>query len=388
VDDELLKTKQKRLLGILCSLAIIAVLIATLWPFDFFRPNGVRWLPEANGIQFFRPGVVVSKAPLEAGGIDSEKSCSVEILLRPAGVESFSHNTIFNSYDPGGATQFLLRQWRDDLLVSRYFVDSRNRPGKTEFYAMHVFQQGKVLLLTITSARDGTAVYIDGGHMRVYSALTISQSDCAGRIALGSSASNYAPWPGEVRGLAIYSKALAPADVARHYGEWTGAGGVAASDLEGAVARYDFAEGDGRDIHDTVASGPDLEIPTRFEVPGKAMLESPRKEMRENEGYLRDVWENIAGFVPVGFVVCAYLACTRSRKQAILYAILAGGSLSFVIEVLQAYIPQRGSGVTDIITNTTGAALGAVLARPNIVRTILGRGESSNVEGEKGENKV
>jgi glycopeptide antibiotics resistance protein len=87
--------------------------------------------------------------------------------------------------------------------------------------------------------------------------------------------------------------------------------------------------------------------------------------------YLSDVLLNIAGFVPVGFLLCAYLALTRPRANAILYSVLAGGVLSFAIEVMQAYIPRRISGVTDIITNTLGAALGAWLARPHLVRAIL-----------------
>ena len=47
--------------------------------------------------------------------------------------------------------------------------------------------------------------------------------------------------------------------------------------------------------------------------------------------------------------------------------------MSFVVEVLQAYIPRRVSGMTDIITNTLGAALGAFLARSAVVNGILGR---------------
>ena len=75
--------------------------------------------------------------------------------------------------------------------------------------------------------------------------------------------------------------------------------------------------------------------------------------------------------MPLGFLLCGYL--TRSRGKAILYATWCGGTLSFVIEVLQVYVPQRYSGVTDIITNTTGAAIGAILAWPELLEKLMGK---------------
>ena len=144
-------------------------------------------------------------------------------------------------------------------------------------------------------------------------------------------------------------------------------------DLDDAITYYAFNEGTGREIHNTVVSGPDLEIPKSFAVPHKPILKSVIEEFEASRRYVNDLLRNIAGFVPLGFVFCAYFSLTRSRREAILYATLAGGALSFVVEVLQAYIPQRASGTTDIITNTLGAALGAVLARPNLIQGILRR---------------
>src|SRR5258708_29022438 len=52
---------EKNFLGILCGIAIIALLIGTLWPFNPFPLNRISWLPEANGIRFGGPGLVMSK---------------------------------------------------------------------------------------------------------------------------------------------------------------------------------------------------------------------------------------------------------------------------------------------------------------------------------------
>ncbi len=364
--------REKRCLRVLCGIVTFAVLICTLWPFNPFPSNRVSWLREGNGIRFGSHGLVISKSPLIAGGTNAGESCSLELLLQPAEIERTY--TILSFYVADNPGQFRVRQWTDGLLVSRNVWDDRNK-AKEKFDVDHAFQPGKLLLLTMSSGPDGTGVYLNGRQVQVFPRFTISRSDVSGQIVMGTSAVDYQPWSGEIRGLAIYTKELTPAQVLLHYEGWTARSGEP-QDVDGAIARYAFTEGTGHEIHNAVVSGPDLEIPRSFRVPYKTLLESPVKEFGTNWRYLNDLLLNIAGFVPVGFVVCAYLAVTRSRRNAIPYAILAGGILSFVIEVLQYYIPRRASGMTDIITNTLGAALGAVLARPNVVRVVLRRMDS------------
>ena len=325
---------------------------------------------EADGIRFDGPGLVVSKSPLNAAEQGAEW-CTLEIFLRPADTESLY--TILSFYTPSNPKQFLLRQWTDGLLVSHDVADAKHEVRRTKFDVDHAFQAGKLLLLTIVSGPNGTIVYNSGQLAQAFPRFNISSKDLSGQIILGNSAVDYEPWRGEVRGLAIYSNELTPAQVFKHFEDWTRGRGVDPSDAGGAVALYSFTERTGREIYNGVRSGPDLEIPTSFTVPHKGLLTSPTKEFQPSWLYVEDVLLNTGGFVPLGFVFCLYFASTHSRGRAILLTILAAGTLSFAIEVLQAYIPRRVSGTTDIVTNTLGAAIGAVLARPSAVRRWLER---------------
>ncbi len=369
VNEQSQAARERNILGTVCMVTILAVLAATLWPFNPFPPNGVRWLTEANGIRFDGPGLVMSKSSLDAAA-SGPGPCSLELLLRPADTQSFY--TILSFYTPSNPKQFLVRQWTDGLIVSHEVVDARNDMRRPKFDVDHAFQVGKLVLLTIVSGPNGTVVYANGQVAQAFPRFTISPKDFSGQIILGSSAVDYEPWPGEVRGLAIYLSELTPAQVFKHFEDWTRSAREPLN-AGGAVALYSFTERTGREIHNGLGSGPDLEIPKSFTVPHKAVLASPIKEFQANWNYVEDILFNIAGFVPLGFVFCLYFASTPSRGRAILLTVLTAATLSFTIEVLQAYIPRRVSGTTDIITNTLGAAIGAVLAGSSAVRRWLER---------------
>ena len=358
----------KNILGIVGIVTILAVLAATLWPFNPFPRNRVHWLKDSNGIEFEGPGVVISKVPLQAAKNGPQQSCTLEILLRPASITSLS--TILSFYTPNNPGQFLIRQWRDSLLV-RSAVETKGQMKQRKLDVDHAFQVGKIILVTIVSGPNGTTVYSNGQDPQHFPRFTTSPSELSGQIVIGNSPVDYEPWSGDLLGLAIYSDELNPEQVFEHYEGWTGNRVLDPSRLSGAAAVYSFAERAGHEIHSAVVSGPDLEIPRYFEIPHKALLSSPVKEFQANWEYVEDVLQNVAGFIPLGFVICAYLMSTRGRGRSIFLTIFAAATLSFMIEVLQAYIPRRVSGMTDIFTNTLGAALGAALARPAVVRRIL-----------------
>ena len=358
----------KRRTRVLCVVAVIAVLMATLWPFNPFPRNGVTWLPGTSGLKFQEPAVVFSNGPLKPLKAESAESYTLELLLQPATARS-SH-TILAFYTSARPRRLLIRQWRDGLLVTHNAAVESDKSGTIKFDVDHVFHPGRLVFVTISSGSHGTTVYLDGHPAQSFPGFKISGSEPLGEIVLGTSPVSYHPWSGEVRGLAIYAKEFAPTDVILHYKQWNDPSGRP-PDLTGAIARYSFSEAAGHNVHNEVASEPDLEIPATFSVPHKILLQSAVSEFSADRKYMYDVLTNIAGFVPLGLIVCAYFAWTRSRGRAILLSIVACGMLSFLIEILQYYIPRRGSGTTDIITNTLGAALGGVLLQTRAIRRLL-----------------
>jgi hypothetical protein len=93
-----------------------------------------------------------------------------------------------------------------------------------------------------------------------------------------------------------------------------------------------------------------------------------------------DDFLNILLFVPFGFGLAEKLGeKVRSRLAILAATFLAGVLLSYFIEFVQAYIPSRDSGWRDIITNSSGSAVGFFLFELcglPLVR-VLSRGEAA-----------
>jgi VanZ family protein len=349
------------------------LMYATLWPFNPFPPNGVSWLPDASGVRFQHSGVIYSDGQLKSPATQpAGDACAIEIYLRPIAPRDDAGNFLTFSSDDNPDAVFL-RQWRDVLLVDRARPLHVSGPRFTEFDVDHALRAGHPTLVTVSSGPQGTAVYIDGKLAGGAGHFQIPRSELYRQIVLGNSASDFQVWHGELYGLAVYDGEISPSDAAAHFATWS-AGSAApsnAADASHVIARYDFRGRSGNTVSSEVASAPLLIIPAHFSISHKALLASPIDEFEWTASWRKDVIENILGFMPFGFVLCGLFALSRPRGQAILMATLVGGLLSLSVESLQYYIPRRDSSLTDVMTNTTGTLLGALIAHPALVRTAL-----------------
>jgi VanZ family protein len=75
-----------------------------------------------------------------------------------------------------------------------------------------------------------------------------------------------------------------------------------------------------------------------------------------------DLVANLVGYMPLGVLVFGGLVRSgRSTRFALAAAPLAGALLSFSMETLQNYLPQRVSSNVDLALNVAGTMLGAVV---------------------------
>ncbi len=73
-----------------------------------------------------------------------------------------------------------------------------------------------------------------------------------------------------------------------------------------------------------------------------------------------DLALNVLAYVPLGLLLVLALYPQRRGISAIVFAAAIGGLVSVLLEGAQNYLPSRIASNLDVLTNTAGAALGAV----------------------------
>jgi hypothetical protein len=358
---------QKKVLGLLCTAILIGILIAGLWPFHAPK-NQVSWLSNGNGLHFGEYGVVFGSLASSFAGSKDGISCSVEVWLQPD--HSDIGGTILAFYKPENRrVAFSVHQSIDDLFFQRVIVE-RQRFAKSKFYIAHVFRKNNPLFVTVTSSLQGTSVYLNGALVRTFPRFGLSSEDLTSQLFVGNNPLVEDGWQGQLKGLATYDRELTETEVAQHYNAWTTNQGALVEN-QSLSALYLFNESSGTVVHNQINSETDLRIPEQFFVLHAPFLKTPWAEFQPSWSYWKDVLINIAGFVPLGFFFFAYFVSVRSMKRPVLATILLGAATSLTIEVLQAFLPTRDSGMTDLITNTLGTAIGTMLYSCKPMQTLF-----------------
>jgi VanZ family protein len=239
-----------------------------------------------------------------------------------------------------------------------------------------VFQEKKPVFVTIALGSREVLVYVNGA-LKIVFPHSVAWNDLTGRLVLANSPTANNSWSGKIFGLAIYRRQLTHLQIATDYASWIQKQSLIPSKEVSATALYLFDEHGGAVVHNGLDPAEDLTIPERYFVLHPGVMRTPWREYQPTWSYWQDVGVNIAGFVPLGFCVFAYLSLTRAIKYPGATTVVIGLFASLIIELLQALLPTRSSGLTDLITNTLGTAIGVMIFRCFIVETVLAKSDGA-----------
>jgi hypothetical protein len=352
------------------SLAIVAgYFVVGLWPFDFRPHNRVDWSGNSVGLHFQPYSIAYDPAPLpalpESGvapGMPAHFTAELWVATRrePA-------NNVFNIvtiHNPRLPLDFVLGQWKQDFLLRGTTWQPQPGDAIREVGVYHALPNQSARFITIRSDGAGTDFYMDGAVTGHFPQFVLNARALDGQLILGNNASGKTPWTGWLFGLALYNRALSPAEIGWHRALWTQGRARQLTRAPGLTALYLFDEGRGQQVKDYSGNGHRVIIPSSFQPIHRDLLLAPWKDVSYNRPDYSDIAINVLGFLPFGFCFFLYRHARRPQRLVTnaLLVVLAGVAVSLTIEVMQAWLPNRTSSLNDFITDTAGTLLGVALA--------------------------
>jgi len=350
------------------SVAIVfGILIFGLRPNGFNFSNGVNWIKYQHGIRFSKYGIAYTNPFFEwtEDNISKPNCFSIEIALRPVGYRTKGTNFILALHDGRDRNQLLMWQYHSRIILMN--GDDYDHKRRTKRIAVNIASPFPTTrFITITTGQDGTEVYVDGQFVSRKKDLTLKiPNGSKTRLLLGNSVYGKQPWHGDIYGLAFYGYTLAARDTAFHFDRWVQAQDFSFAKKEKPFVLYVFDEKVGERAFDHAGGSNHLKIPSRFHILEKKILSPIRTTSRFTRIIIRDIIINLAGFIPFGFFLTATLIKLGGafEKHDILISVSFCFAVSLIIEILQAWIPSRHSEMLDLILNTFGALIGAIMYR-------------------------
>ena len=337
-------------------------MVACFWPFEFHPTNKVEWLTGENGVRFYGLGTIVGEEsfpPLSE--LSPDRSLIIEIIVRPNRLTDRHAPHILSLCPDKGPPSLVIGAWKDSLIMRLGRPDAPGPRKYRELGVRSAFSVGKTTRITVATGSRGTAIYLNGIlQSETLGAGLPDNKVPLGRLLLGVSMTGGSDWQGNILGLTVYNCVVTEKEIERDFAAGyirDSSGSVPRNTI---VARYDFAESSGDKVRNTVGAKYDLTIPRVFEPLRHTILATASGSTRFSISKLQDIFLNIFGFIPFGYVAMLSFRGFTSLRQLSTLVVLAGFSLSLGTELVQIFLPTRSSSLIDLATNTLGSAFGVL----------------------------
>lgn len=327
------------------------VLLVTLWfgwqPFNYISPNDFKLDPETKSVQInmrqIADGREIRGIAYTRDSITIAPSGEIEFCLELTPLaESSGLGGIVTIGENAKQPRLMIGQWQEHLVIR--IADSRSSKGYREVGVRNQLPINKTQQLSINFTSSAATLFVNGEQKGYFPGFSLAgeKQGVTGRIIIGNNRFGTEPWHGNMERFAISKR--------KTDGELT------------PLVRYDFGKRNGVFVKNEVGNLFDLHIPEKF-TPLERIFLSPISEKElTRKSTVSDVLWNIFGFIPVAFFFSLVLR-GRIHKQwlTIITVTMLAFLLSFLIESVQAYLPTRSSSQLDLLCNSIGGLLGALI---------------------------
>lgn len=350
----------RRSLEFLLLLHIPVFAVAGFWPFNFLPSNRVEPLAGRPGLRFKEPGIACAALALPP---PSGSEFTVEILLEPAEDLKGGVPSILSLWNGTLPENLMLGQWRSELVVRTAILAPERRGRYRESGASAVLRKGETHLLTVAAGGSGTSFYFDGRFLQRDARYRPDPGVFQGQIVLGNSIQGRSAWSGTIYGVGLLSRALFAREVEQRWQAWARRNEEQLAAAPGLAGLYLFDGDLSRRVRDLSPGRRDLQIPERFVPLERSILTLPTLHSLVRHPNVTDWIVNITGFVPFGFLLFSLLGVRRPGRpwSNAALVVITGTLVSLSIETVQVLLPLRDSSATDVLTNTSGTAIGVAL---------------------------
>jgi len=328
-------------------LVLFVLLILCLWPFNFLQTNNVTW-NASGGIHFSAPGTAYTSIPPNKLARLEKFTILLHLFADDPGEASWiaSYGLDYDHFN------FMIGQHTNQLVFEMRTASGR---VNTRIRVPKPFEERREARIAIVYDGRRLSAYI-GGERKAETKLTEfdnSSWTAESPLVFGSGTNGKFPWDGTIYRFAILDTAVPERNLVRF------------DSLCGAskpVVHYDFSKGGVDDVADHgTGMASDLTIPRDFHPYTTSLLLTPKVYWLPIPLYT-DIIANVLAFIPVGFLFGAALSTSSPQRWSMLVAaIVLSFLVSLGIELLQALLPSRWSTMMDVLMNTLGGAIGALV---------------------------
>lgn len=335
-------------------LTAILTLALCWWPFNFRAKNDVS-VDAGQGKAFFNMGMVAPQPDnrghafsRDALRLQGDRGASFHFLLTPLAIPK-GLGCILTLHDGGQQPPLAIAQWLNHLAL--FTRDPGAKKGYREVGLKHCLTIGKPVALNIVTTASETQVLINGRPTASFKGFSLlpRKGQLAARMILGNNQFGTEPWHGSIQRVIIHDQATP--------------GTATFLPTDKPVVDYTFSQARQELSAQQRANALFLVTPTHF-VPLAGTFLAPIACVDFNRrSTWRDALFNVLGFLPIG---CCFAGL--SGKMAahpggrITLTVLAAFLFSLLIEYGQVALPSRHSSQLDLLCNTIGGLVAAVVA--------------------------